>query len=268
MEDLMLTHSFSAGPVSLAYVHEGVKSTETGITLPLLQAELMFRLEGEFSIQLGETVINNPNSIFLGLFTQPMPATVSGRFSVAGLFLRPTGFYQLTGQSVRAFGNQAVAADFIWGDKINQLYEKLPAVSADERLVLIQNFISQQPLYPLHPRVLTALDWLEEAEGGQDLVFRLAKSLKVSEKTIHVDFKREVGLSPVVYQLLCRFQHSIDLLRQSDESLSMLAQELDYFDQAHFIKRFSAFAQMTPGDFRRSARFGGAHDSPHYLPQR
>ncbi len=268
MKELQLTHSFSDSPVSLAYVHEGESSTETGITLPLVQAELMFCLHGDFKLLPPTTSETTPKTTFFGLFTQPMLATVAGPFSMAGVFLHPQGFYQLTGQSVAAYKNQAVDAQLIWGKSIQQLYEKLRLATASERIGLLENFISQQPRYPLHPRVMVALDWLKQAEGGQDLVFRLAKTLKVSEKTVHADFKREIGLSPVIYQLLQRFQRSLGQLQTSDLNLSTLAHELDYYDQAHFIKRFSAFAQMTPGEYRKSMQEMTKNQNPHYLTQR
>lgn len=268
MEELTLTHIFPNGPASMAYVHEGERTSETGITLPLLQAELMFRLHGEFNIERKSSTLSNPEAVFLGLFTEPMQATVAGRFSMAGLFFQPYGFYQLTGQSIQAYGNHAIDAQLIWGNTIQSLREQLLLANPPERLHLLQDFLARQPLRDLHPRVKTALDWLNQAEGGQDLVFRLAKTLKVSEKTVHADFKREIGLSPVVYQLLRRFQQSLAPLRQSDLNLTALAHELDYYDQAHFIKRFSAFAQMTPGDYRKSVQEAAPMQAPHYLPLR
>lgn len=268
MADLSLTHTFPNGPASLAYVHEGERTSETGITLPLLQSELMFRLEGDFSIQLDTAALDNPNVVFMGMFTQPMTATVAGRFSVAGVFFQPYGFYQLTGQSIQAYGNHAVDAQMIWGDAIQSLRAQLLLVSPPLRLNLLQEFMARQPRHDLHPRVKTALDWLNQAEGGQDLVYRLAKTLKVSEKTAHTDFKREIGLSPVVYQLLRRFQQSLGPLRQSDLNLTAIAHELDYYDQAHFIKRFSAFAQMTPGDYRKAMQDIADQQGTHYFRTR
>lgn len=269
MEEITHTISFTDSPASLAYYHQGNSTGEKGLTLPLLQSELMFRLAGDFSVELSSGTMTNLDTVFFGLFTQPMAATVVGPFAVAGIFLQPYGFYQLTGSSLHALRNQAVDAREIWGEKVLFLRDRLLATAEpNTRLDLLRIFIEGLPLHLLHPRVQKALIWLKQAEGGQDLVFRLAKTLGVSEKTVHADFKREIGLSPVVYQLLSRFQESLPLLQQPDFSLSTLAHELDYYDQAHFIKRFSAFAGMTPGNYRKSRQNPDDTQSAHYIPLR
>ncbi len=266
MEDLSFSHTFETGAASLAYIHSGNRSFEKGLTLPLLQAELMFRLTGDFTVQCSDSPLINPEVVFFGLFTRPMEAAVAGDFSMAGIFLKPWGYFQLTGQSISPLCNQAIPATEIWGKEIllvrNQL---LLATTVGDKMTLLKNFITKKPLHRLHPRVLAALDWLALAEGGQDLVYRLAKSLKVTEKTIHADFKREIGLSPVVYRLLLQFQESLRLLQDPAHSLSELAHELDYYDQAHFIKRFSAYAHMTPGHYRKAAGQATGESTPHYI---
>lgn len=264
------THLFEEGPAKLAYVETGNHGIESGITLPLMQAELMFRLRGDFKLETNSSWKQlNPDCLFFGLFTEPMVATVSGDFAMVGLFLRPEGFYQLTGQSIRPFQNQAIAASDIWGNTVHVLHEQLlTSNSAREQLALLKNFVAAQKLHPLHLRVQLALAWLRDAEGGTDLVFRLAKMLGVSEKTVHADFKREVGLSPVVYQMLAQFQKNLDRLQDQTMRLGALAHELEYYDQAHFIKRFSAFAQMSPGQYRRLVAQKMTKGDIHYLPLR
>lgn len=60
-----------------------------------------------------------------------------------------------------------------------------------------------------------------------------------------------LGMGPKQFARLLRVNAAVSLLR-SDLSLTHLAQDAGFYDQAHFIRDFSAICAVTPGSFQES----------------
>jgi AraC-like DNA-binding protein len=81
----------------------------------------------------------------------------------------------------------------------------------------------------------------------------LRQELQVSERTLERRFQEGIGLSPMLFARICRFQASLNQLRsQSYDKLSDIAFEQEYADQSHFIRNFKEFTGLTPFQFRKS----------------
>lgn len=63
-------------------------------------------------------------------------------------------------------------------------------------------------------------------------------------------FRQQTGLTPHRYLTALRIWRSKDLLL-TDRSLSSVALDLGFADQAHFTRVFKAYVQVSPGQFRR-----------------
>jgi AraC-like DNA-binding protein len=63
-------------------------------------------------------------------------------------------------------------------------------------------------------------------------------------------FVKQIGTSPKQLGKLIRLQSALKmLLNEEGESLTHIAYQHDYYDQAHFIKDFKAFTGVAPKDF-------------------
>jgi len=72
-------------------------------------------------------------------------------------------------------------------------------------------------------------------------------------------FRDQVGVTPKYYARLVRFRRAIELAHASPNlSLSSLALEAGYYDQAHMSGEFRALGGLTPGEFRSSVRYPDA----------
>ena len=68
-------------------------------------------------------------------------------------------------------------------------------------------------------------------------------------------FNRYVGTSPKGYLRLSRFQSTLNHLLKADQvPLTRLAQDLDFYDQPHFIRDFKAFTGASPSRFLREKK--------------
>jgi transcriptional regulator GlxA family with amidase domain len=63
-------------------------------------------------------------------------------------------------------------------------------------------------------------------------------------------FKKHIGVSPKQLGKVIRLQTALKmLLNEETESLTHIAYESEYYDQAHFIKDFKEFTGTNPKDF-------------------
>jgi len=73
-------------------------------------------------------------------------------------------------------------------------------------------------------------------------------------------FKNAVGHTPQTYLQLLQVNKSLGMIAEyPDLSLTEVAYEQGFYDQAHFIRVFEKFAGITPLRYRRSVLAGQAH---------
>jgi len=99
----------------------------------------------------------------------------------------------------------------------------------------------------------------------------ICQNLNVSRKHLNVLFKKYVGVSPKSFILLSRFQDVLQLLASKSEDdirLSDIAYEMNYFDQAHFIKEFKSLTRLSPSCYLSLLRKAPSMKNvPHFIPE-
>lgn len=90
-----------------------------------------------------------------------------------------------------------------------------------------------------------------KANKGDINIHKLSKSLRCSTRLVEKKFNQSVGMSPKEYATILKIRNLIDNLSkgQVSQSLTQLALEYGFYDQAHFIKTFKKIAQISPGKF-------------------
>ncbi len=89
--------------------------------------------------------------------------------------------------------------------------------------------------------------------GGDARVSQVARTLEVSERTLHRDVRAAVGLSPKSLGRVLRFQRLLARLESgSFADLCSLALDTGYSDQAHMTREVAEFAGVTPTALGRS----------------
>ena len=90
---------------------------------------------------------------------------------------------------------------------------------------------------------------------GQFRMAELADHCNLSSRQLQRQFQDVVGVSPKALARAIRFEEiRRRLMFDPDQSLTDLAYEFGYADQAHFIRDFKEFADRTPGEFAREMR--------------
>lgn len=84
-------------------------------------------------------------------------------------------------------------------------------------------------------------------------VVALTKNIGISQRHLSRQFQQFVGLSPREYLRVARFIYSLEKLKRSSQaSLTQVAYESGYYDQAHFIRDYKLYAGFTPGEVLRN----------------
>lgn len=83
-------------------------------------------------------------------------------------------------------------------------------------------------------------------EGKPFSIENLSARYGFSERYIQKLFIDWVGLTPQRFFAVRRFNKSLELIRTSAESLTSIAFECGYYDQAHFIREFKSYTGLTP----------------------
>jgi AraC-like DNA-binding protein len=134
---------------------------------------------------------------------------------------------------------------------------------------------------PGHPAVRHALGELRSVREVR--IADLTGRMGIGQRRFIELFRREVGLTPKLYQRLARFQRVLAAIENDrDTAWSDVASLHGYFDQAHLIHEFNAFAGVSPtvylqrrssrnhvalpgsdsGNFLQSSTRGFRHDTP------
>jgi transcriptional regulator GlxA family with amidase domain len=91
-----------------------------------------------------------------------------------------------------------------------------------------------------------------ERNGPDVRVRDVARRVGLSQRRFIQVFAAEVGLTPKLYARVKRFQRARALVRgTAPPDWAQLAVECGYFDQAHLIRDFRAFAGLTPEEYLR-----------------
>lgn len=168
----------------------------------------------------------------------------------------PIGARLLLGRPCGELTNQVVSLTELFGRQAQRVVERLreavnwPARFAMMDALLVRRFVTM-------PGVSPDLEWAWRRlvqTSGRLPIAALAAELGCSRKHVTSRFNQEIGLGPKVLGRVLRFDGLMTSLSEglvSGGSLAELAHRFGYYDQAHLIRDFRAFAGITPTEHIR-----------------
>jgi AraC-like DNA-binding protein len=206
-----------------------------------------------------------PRSFVFGQITRQLEIAPTGVTGIMAARFTPDGFAPFSTMDVVDMENRAVPLTELFGKLGGHLERDVLATATNEqRKKLIEQFLVRELETP---RVVdnisrSSVDLLLELKG-QVSVDELADQVGIHRRRLERKFSTVIGLSPKQLSKIIRLQAALKMMEhQPSASLTALAQESGYFDQAHFIKDFKEFTGMSPRQFyaenlRMSALFVG-----------
>jgi AraC-like DNA-binding protein len=196
--------------------------------------------------------IIQPACFVFGQITSPLEIEPTGRTGIFAVRFHPDGFTPFATMPVKEMENSAIALQKMFGHEGLQLEAAMLApVDTMQRIMIIEKFLLQQLSTPQATDRITraGVDALLQVNGAVS-VNTLSEQLHISRRQLERRFADAIGISPKQMAKIIRLQAALKMLRQQPTlSLTALAHENGYYDQAHFIKDFKEFTGMPPGEF-------------------
>lgn len=233
--------------------------------LPTGQMHLVFRLSGpplrifrDAADQTGSTitgpVVGGARS---GFYVKEVGAPVLS----VGVQLLPGAAQALFGVSAAELAGRHTPASELWGAHADSILQQLSEEPDPVRqLARLESMLAARlpRVHGLHPGVAEILGNFPQASRVEDMV----RESRYSHRGFIALFRQATGLSPKRYARLMRFQQLMAALRGAPaESLSALAFDAGYSDQAHMNREFREFAGITPLQYKLLAP-----EAAHHVP--
>ena len=161
-------------------------------------------------------------------------------------------FFQIPMNEV---SDMMIGLDDLWKNIAKEMEERVTgAGNSEERVLIIQQYLLKQ-LAKQKERDRTIEHWLWQVNffKGQLTVAELSRKVNISERQLGRRFNHSIGLSPKEFTRVNRFIHSLTHLKKYPSiSLTEVAYESGYYDQAHFIHDCKKYTGLTPGELTTS----------------
>ncbi|MYF77614.1 MAG: AraC family transcriptional regulator [Acidobacteria bacterium] len=186
-------------------------------------------------------------------FVEIEPAGAGGFIAVR---FHPWGAHQFLPVPMLDVADRATPADEVWRrPDVREIEERIGTAATDaERVNALQAFLLRHLEKHRRPDVSGLVRTLWRAPPPVR-IDRVAESLGVGQRRLERTFETSLGMTPKHLTRLTRFLRACRSLREApDARLTGVAYDAGFYDQAHFIHEFRAFAGMTPGRFAANAR--------------
>lgn len=121
----------------------------------------------------------------------------------------------------------------------------------ENELIDLSHQIEKYRIKGMPPAIIRAYHELLSNVTSEVKLNDLAAMINMSPNYFSSLFKKWIGISFTQFRALTRVNYSLTLLTATDKSISEIADELGFSDQAYFTNIFKYFTKVTPGQFRR-----------------
>lgn len=189
-----------------------------------------------------------PQLFVFGQATKYGQLTGGGTFRTLGITFRPTGLKSIFGLDASELTDENICISKLGNTNLGE--QLLNCSTVQQQADCLFSFLLEKIRHheACNKKINYAVNSLQQ---GKKLAGVL-HDLNLSERSLERFFLADVGITPVLYARICRFQSSLALFRQGKfRSLTEIAYSLGYFDQSHFIRDFKQFSGASPGTYLR-----------------
>jgi AraC-like DNA-binding protein len=197
-----------------------------------------------------------PRAILVGLQKKPLLFWCEGTVKLVATRFFAWGGLPFLADQAHGLNNLPATLGREWDGLATRVEPAIRANDYDAAVRVVEDHLIEKLLTATVDlkQIQTAAQMLH-LKKGQFRVTELAEHCHVSSRQLQRQFRDVVGLSPKALARAIRFEEVRKrLMFDPDQSLTDLAHEFGYTDQAHFIRDFKELANRTPGEFAREMR--------------
>ncbi|REK49457.1 MAG: helix-turn-helix domain-containing protein [Bacteroidetes bacterium] len=202
-------------------------------------------------LENGKSIVQ-PRCFVIGQLTRPLEIEPSGETGIFSVRFHPMGFLPFATVPIKELENTAVSLEKLFGKEGRELEEKiLKTNSTRERIEYIESYLLQRLINRENvDRIVVSTVETILTANGQFSINEISRQAKISRRQLERKFSSAIGLSPKQLSKTIRLQATLKMLLNNNfTSLTSLAYENEYYDQAHFIRDFKKFTGHTPKGF-------------------
>lgn len=207
-----------------------------------------------------------PRCFIFGQITRYIEIAPTGVTGIISARFHPEGLTPFLDREVSGLQDKAVDLEELFGEKGLRMGQEVLALPDNEqRIQAIESFllpILEQP-QATDNVARSCMEVILQSQGQLGMQ-ELAGKLNLNRRSMERRFTSAIGMSPKQLARVVRLQATLKMLERKEfTSLTSLAYENGYYDQAHFIKDFREFTGMSPksfyaGNLRLAALFASA----------
>ena len=239
------------------WILEGPAITGTGQVEKILPdgcIEIIWHYGDAFKrVNYNGSTETQPGSFIIGQVKQYIQVMATGSIGVMGIRFYATGLAAFTNIPICAFTGQTVTLDNVFGKSVNTLLHNMAPAGKDNKVALMQVLlIKKLGSNKKYDFVIDAIVKKIILHNGQVSMHTLLKNFKISERHFERQFKKMVGVGPKFFARLTRFNSIMQAAAGNSTKTVSLTYLGGYYDEAHFIKDFTAFTGESPGSYFNS----------------
>ncbi len=215
--------------------------------------EMTFNLKDKIKRYVSENdYIIHPNAMVMGQRRKSYFIEPIGDVDSFAVCFYPYGFSSFISTPLENLVDVEAPLESLFGEisakKIEQNIQQ--ASNTRERIEVIEAFLLDKLIQSrtIENLVKTTVDALLTT-NGKTSINRMLKDDLSKRRRLERNFKKQIGISPKQLGKVLRLQTALKMILNDKESLTSIAYESEYFDQAHFIKDFKEFIGITPKEF-------------------
>lgn len=227
-------------------------------------AELVFHYRGPFAEVTADATLPPVLATLHAQSARPRRFVTHEDFGILGAFLYPYALPRLFGFTAASMSNEMPQLTDFLGRSGRILEEQIiTAPTESARLRILSDFLTTRLAQGKagHPTAIQAIRQ-QLQHDGQIPVTRLAGDHGISPRQLERHFRDYAGFSPKAYARILRFQSAIQRYGDRHVSLTQLALECGYFDQAHFVHDFQQFSGYNPREYFKGKPEGIEYRTP------
>lgn len=190
-------------------------------------------------------------SRIVGVVTKRFTRELAGRGCIFGIKFRAGGFYPILKSPVSKFRDENLLMNDVFGSDGDSFTEHiLNAKSIESQINIAEKFLS--PFIPLSKQTIDQIGQIiSEIETNKNItkVDQIVEKVSLNTRALQRLFNNYVGVSPKWVIRKYRIHEILTRLENGASDWQDLVAQLDYFDQAHFIKDFKDMVGVTPTDY-------------------
>lgn len=169
-----------------------------------------------------------------------------------GFAMKPTSLYKILNQDISKFNDQHIHLNEI-NEKIYGLFSEAFIKNRFDENAMMQAVYEIFDKLELYTDINTAyidksIDYITKKEGLLQ-VNDLLKIIPLSQKTLEVQFKKIVGITPGKYIRHYRFTKLMQKYGSGKYTIADLMYMFDYYDKSHFSRDFKFFVGQTSNEY-------------------